>query len=297
MRNDKRRGLHPNNPHRGRYNIEALTKTSPELKEFIIDNPIGDKTINFSDDSAVLALNRALLKKYYNIDNWSIPQGFLCPPVPGRADYIHYISDLIKEEPENTKILDIGTGANLIYPIIGSQTFNWHFRASDIDPESIDNCKKIIEENDTLKKKIDIVLQENKSFIFDGIIKKDDFFEVSMCNPPFHGSLKEAQDSNRKKVHNLNKNRATRVDESLNFGGQKAELWCPGGEMFFLKKMVKESANFADQVRWFTSLISKSDNIKPVKKYIRKAGATRTKVIEMSQGNKISRIVAWSFIE
>ncbi len=288
--------LHVNNPHRGRYNFKELTKVSPELKEFIKSNPKGDDTIEFSDNLAVLTLNKALLKFYYGIEYWNIPTGFLCPPIPGRADYIHYAADLINKDSDEKNILDIGTGANLIYPIIGSRSFKWKFRATDIDPEAIENARDIVKNNDILKENIDIVLQENKSTIFKGIIKEDDYFDLTICNPPFHASLKEAQDSNARKVKNLNKTRSEKIDDNLNFGGQKAELWCPGGEMFFIKKMIKESVGFQNQVFWFTTLVSKNDNVRPLKRIVRKAGAKRIKIIEMSQGQKMSRILAWSFI-
>ncbi|OQY39865.1 MAG: 23S rRNA (adenine(1618)-N(6))-methyltransferase, partial [Spirochaetaceae bacterium 4572_7] len=294
MSSKKRSGLHKDNPHNGRYNFSELIDVSSDLEQYLKDNPKGDRTIDFGDSSAVLSLNRALLKKYYGVDHWDIPQGFLCPPIPGRADYIHYISEFTKGL-DDVNVLDIGTGANLIYPIIGSQTFNWKFRASDIDPDSISNAQKIVDANPCLQDKIELVLQENKSYIFKDVIKNDDYFDLTICNPPFHGSLKEAEDSNRKKIDNLNKHKDTPIKSSLNFGGQKAELWCPGGEMFFLKKMIKESRNHADQVGWFSSLVSKSENVLPLKRLMRRAGAKSVKIIEMNQGNKISRILAWTF--
>ncbi len=41
-------------------------------------------------------------------------------------------------------------------------------------------------------------------------------------------------------------------DDALNFGGQQQELWCEGGEVAFIKKMIEESKGFAKQVMWFT---------------------------------------------
>ncbi len=288
--------LHKNNPHKGRYDFNELTKCSPELNDYIKPNPMGDNTIDFSDADAVLLLNKALLKFFYHIDFWEIPKGFLCPPIPGRADYIHYAADLFRDENKDLKVLDIGTGANCIYPIIGSQSYNWKFTATDIDKRSYANALKIVESNGNLKDKVTVVLQENKSFIFNGIIKEGEYYDLTMCNPPFHASEREAIESNRKKIHNLNKHRDVKPqDETLNFGGQKDELWCPGGEMFFLKKMIKESTKYKDQVTWFTSLVSKNENVRPLRHFIRKNGATKVKVKEMSQGSKISRMIAWTF--
>ncbi len=295
MKNIQKKGeLHPNNPHKGKYDFKLLIKNLPELKVYIRKNPRGEDTIDFSDNKAVILLNKALLKTYYNIDSWDIPKGFLCPPIPGRADYIHYIAGLVEGKKNEIKVLDIGTGANCIYPIIGSQSYNWDFVASDIDPESIDNAKKIVESNENLRNKIILKLQRNRNNIFEGIIEKEDKFDLTMCNPPFHASLEDAIKANKRKVNNLSKENKN-VKKGLNFGGQKAELWCPGGERLFLKKMVKESVKFSSQVTWFTSLVSNKDNIKPIKKLLDKLGARDIRILEMSQGQKISRVLAWTF--
>jgi 23S rRNA (adenine1618-N6)-methyltransferase len=294
LKNINKKGeLHPNNPHKGKYDFEVLSKNIPQLKEYIRKNPRGEDKIDFSDNEAVILLNKALLKTFYNIDNWDIPKSFLVPPIPGRADYIHYIAELL-EKKDNVKVLDIGTGANCIYPIIGSQSYGWNFLASDIDSKSIENAQKIIDANKNLKDKIILKLQKNRDNIFEGIIDKTDRFDLTMCNPPFHSSLEAAIKANERKVSNLNKGNKE-IKKGFNFGGQKAELWCNGGELLFLKKMAKESVKFSSQVNWFTSLVSDKDNIKPLGKLLEKLGAKEVKVLEMSQGQKISRVLAWKF--
>jgi 23S rRNA (adenine1618-N6)-methyltransferase len=295
LKNIKKKGsLHPKNLHKGRYDFTLLIKNLPELKTYIKKNPRNEDTIDFSDNKAVILLNKALLKTYYNIEYWDIPKGFLCPPIPGRADYIHYVADLIGSNKKNIRVLDIGTGANCIYPIIGSQEYAWNFVGSDIDPISIENSKKIVKANKALKGKIFLKLQKNKNNIFKGIIQKGEKFDLTMCNPPFHASLAEALNANKRKRNNLNKGKNS-VKKGLNFGGQKAELWCLGGEKLFLRKMVEESIIFSKEVTWFTSLVSNKDNLKPTIKILEKLGAKEVKVLEMSQGQKISRILAWSF--
>ncbi len=294
MKNTNKKGeLHPNNPHKGKYDFEVLSKKIPQLKEYIRKNPRGEDTIDFSDNEAVVLLNKALLKTFYNIDNWDIPKSFLVPPIPGRADYIHYIAELL-EKKDSVKVLDIGTGANCIYPIIGSQSYDWNFVASDIDSKSIENAQKIIDANKNLKDKIVLKLQKNRDNIFEGIIEKTDKFDLTMCNPPFHSSLEAAIKANERKVSNLNKGNKE-IKKGFNFGGQKAELWCNGGELLFLKKMAKESLKFSSQVNWFTSLVSDKDNTKPLIKLLEKLGTKEIKVLEMAQGQKISRVLAWKF--
>ncbi|MCS5421816.1 MULTISPECIES: 23S rRNA (adenine(1618)-N(6))-methyltransferase RlmF [Psychrilyobacter] len=293
MNNKKQKGFHLRNPHSGRYDFKSLIEDSKELKKYIKNNPSGDNTIDFGDEKAVLELNRALLKSYYEIKHWGVPEGFLCPPIPGRADYIHHISDLVLKSKKDIKVLDIGTGANCIYPIIGNRSYGWKFIASDIDPVSVENAKEIIQKNH-LGDSIVIKLQTDKNNFFKGIIDEE-YVDITMCNPPFHASLKEALSANKQKRDNLNKTRSSNLSEKLNFGGQKAELWCKGGEILFLKKMARESLLFSKKVGYFTSLISKGENVKPMEKILKKLGAWDIRVIEMVHGNKISRIVAWTF--
>jgi 23S rRNA (adenine1618-N6)-methyltransferase len=300
--------LHPRNPHHGRYDFEVLCKACPDLDDFLISNPKGDSSIDFSDPQAVLCLNRALLAHFYKVSFWQIPPGYLCPAVPGRADYVHYAADLLMFNGQvptgkRVRILDIGTGANCIYPIIGSQTYGWHFVATDIDTVSINVARSIAQSNPGLKQLVHPLLQPNPDAIFTGVIKPEDYFDLTICNPPFHESLQQAEQSNTRKVSNLNKalssekreRKAAALKSVLNFGGQKNELWCEGGEIAFINKMAEESLDFAHQVNWFTSLVSKAENVTPLKKHLDRLGASQVKVVNMSQGQKISRMLAWKF--
>lgn len=294
--------LHPRNPHQGRYDLNALILLCPELKAHLKLNPKGEQTVDFSNEDAVRLLNQALLAHHYQVQHWNIPQGYLCPPIPGRADYIHYAADLLTGKKNNAKVLDIGTGANCIYPIIGCRSYGWKFVASDIDPIAVNTAKLIIDSNPVLKNKIKVVQQNNSKALFANIIGPNDLFDLTLCNPPFHASLDEANAGTERKQKNLSKHRAKKgksiIEETKgrNFGGQKAELWCEGGEITFLKRMVNESQNYGEQVMWFTSLVSKSENVVPLKKLLKQIGAKQVKVVNMSQGQKVSRLIAWSFL-
>lgn len=301
--NSQKDNLHPRNIHRSRYDFELLISNCPELKAFISINKYGIETIDFSNPLAVKTLNKALLQTYYEIQNWDIPKNYLCPPIPGRADYIHYIADLLAETnhgqiPEGNSVmgLDIGTGANLIYPILGNSIYNWSFVATDIYKTSIENCSKIIEVNPKLIDTISLQQQTESRFIFKNIIIPEDRFTFTMCNPPFHASAEEANKSTSRKVSNLNPKEKKNTNPVLNFGGQNAELWCNGGEIGFVTQMIYESVKYASQVLWFTTLVSKKENLSSIYKTLKKVNAVSVKTIEMSQGKKNSRIVAWSFL-
>ncbi|MGB5445281.1 MAG: 23S rRNA (adenine(1618)-N(6))-methyltransferase RlmF [Psychromonas sp.] len=307
--------LHPRNRHTGRYDLEQLCKENPPLRAFLTTNPKGELTLDFSDPQAVLLLNQALLKHYYQVDFWQIPAGYLCPPIPGRVDYIHYLADLLAQtgngkipKGKQVKVLDIGTGANCIYPILGSQSYGWSFVGTDIDPLSVKMAGLIIKSNSNLTPFIKVQLQKDPQAIFAGIIKAQDKFSLTMCNPPFHSSMENALAGTARKIKNLkkdsnkdnnNNNNKKNGKESvtLNFAGQENELCCAGGEIAFLKNMIAESKTYGQQVCWFSSLVSKSENVAPLKKQLKQVGAAHIKVIKMAQGQKISRFIAWSFLQ
>ena len=293
--------LHPRNRHRERYDFKQLTAICPALTPFVSLNIYGDQSVDFFNPEAVKMLNKALLKQYYDIDYWDIPPHYLCPPIPGRADYIHYMADLLAAcnggvIPIGNKIkcLDIGVGANCVYPIIGQKEYDWSFIGTDIDPTVIESSKNIVERNPHLKGKIEIRLQPNINDIFKGVVKKDERFDLTICNPPFHASLADAQQGTLRKITNLTQKKTTKP--ILNFGGHANELWCEGGEKLFIARMIAESKQFAQTVFWFSTLVSKSSHLKMVYAELEYAGAEDVKTIPMGQGNKSSRVVAWTFL-
>lgn len=287
--------LHSNNKHRERYNFPELIAVYPGLASFVFINPYGDSTIDFANPAAVLALNKALLLHFYSIKYWSIPEGFLCPPIPGRAEYIHRVADALGLSLQKAQIhcLDIGVGANCIYPIVGVVDYGWNFVGTDIDDIALKNAQHIIDENPVLSNMIALRKQANQNHIFQGVIHPDDRFHLSICNPPFHRSQAEASAGSLRKAKNLGQKKTN--TPVLNFGGQANELWCEGGETHFIQTMIRESVQVKDQCRWFTSLISKQENVKSAYKALKTVGAKEVKTIEMQLGNKMSRILAWRF--
>ncbi|MBL7889423.1 MAG: 23S rRNA (adenine(1618)-N(6))-methyltransferase RlmF [Bacteroidia bacterium] len=301
----EKQGFHPRNKHGARYDFKSLIATCPELAAFVKLNEYGDESIDFFDPEAVKMLNKALLKHYYDIENWDIPKNYLCPPIPGRAEYIHQVADLLlsdnagfqkdKHFPgERISCLDIGVGANCVYPIIGIKEYGWHFVGADIDITALESAQKIIEANPFLKEKLDLQLQPNKRNIFQDIILEDEQFDISICNPPFHSSLQEAQAGTVRKLKNLTQKKVSKP--VLNFGGQSNELWCEGGEEKFITDMIWQSKKFAQSCLWFTTWVSKESNLRSISRLLNKLEAVEVRTINMELGNKKSRIVAWTFL-
>ena len=293
--------LHPRNRHQGRYDFAALIAVEPRLKAFVIINPYGKQSIDFANPAAVRVFNAALLKQLYGIKDWQIPEGYLCPPVPGRADYIHGLADLLATDAKGViprgigfTVLDVGTGANCIYPLLGQHDYGWRFIASDIDAQALANARQTLRAN-ALDKVIELRLQSDKSAFFKGVLRADERVVCTLCNPPFHSSAAEASTGSERKWRNLGKQDPQRKLPALNFGGKSNELWCKGGELTFVRNMIKESKDYAEQVLWFTTLVSKSAHIRLLQRVLKQVGAVDVQICNMAQGQKQSRFLAWTF--
>ena len=293
--------LHPRNKNREQYDLSALISVNSELTNYIKPNKYGANSVDFSNPIAVKILNKSLLSYYYKIEYWEFSDENLCPPIPGRADYIHHMADLLSENnfgviPIGNKItcLDIGVGASCIYPIIGVTEYNWKFIGSDIDPKSIEAASNIVDRNSSLKNKVECRLQTNPKDVFYGIIGREDKIDLSICNPPFHSSAEDAHKGTKRKVKNLSGE--AEFNPTLNFAGISNELYYDGGEYKFIQNMVRESKKFGKNCLWFSTLVSKQSNLKRIYKLLADSETIQTKTKPMGTGNKSTRIVAWTFL-
>ncbi len=293
--------LHPRSRHRDRYDFAQLVHGSPALAAFVRVNEQAEAALDFADPAAVKALNQALLRHFYGVAHWDIPAGYLCPPIPGRADYVHYLADLLASSnlgiiPKGraVRVLDIGVGANCIYPIIGHREYGWRFVGADTDAVALRAARQLVAANPGLAGTIDCRLQPDPAHVLTGIINPGEGFDATICNPPFHASAAEAAASTQRKVANLGHTR--RPTPPRNFGGQSNELWYPGGEEEFVRRLVAESRQFAHRCYWFTTLISKKLTLPSIYYFLRQAEAVEVRTVEMAQGQKKSRFVAWTFL-
>lgn len=295
--------MHPRNENADSYDLAVLTATSAALAKHIKTTPAGTPSIDFANPAAVKALNRALLMHHYGVKGWDIPAGYLCPPIPGRADYIHALADLLADgnaipTGPGVRGLDIGTGANLVYPLIGHAAYGWSFLGTDIDEAALANAATILAKNPEIAADVELRHQPVWDNIFTGLLRSGENFDFTMCNPPFHASPDEVLAVSQRKWNNLGKPGARQgsTQARLNFGGGGTELWCNGGERGFVKTMIEQSKQIPKRALWFTTLLSKADNLTPIQAVLKKARVVDTRIIDMAQGQKQSRIVAWSFL-
>ncbi len=285
--------LHPRNRHQGRYAMGPLVEAVPDLRRHLRRAPDGDQTIDFSDARAVRLLNQALLAVFYGVRGWSLPEGYLCPPIPGRADYLHYAADLLAgggplPKGPGVRVLDIGTGANGVYPLIGTAAYGWSFLASDIHRPALDHLATVLARNP--ERPITLRHQRDPRHLLVGVLEPGERLDLVMTNPPFHASAHEAAAGTARKWRNLGRDHA-----GLNFGGQSQELVCPGGETAFISTLIAESPAWGASVRWFTSLVAGKAHLPALDQALYRVRPTAVRVIPMRQGAKPSRILAWTF--
>ena len=158
------------------------------------------------------------------------------------------------------------------------------------------SAQAIIDANEGLADAIELRHQPSPARVFHGIVRRDERFDLVMCNPPFHASMEDARAGSARKWKNLGRGAGPARAPVLNFGGRSAELVCAGGEAGFILRMIEESALIPRQCRWFTSLVAKAGNLRAIESALSAAGVRARRIIEMAQGQKRSRIVAWTYL-
>lgn len=286
--------MHKNSLHNKKYDFDELTQNYSALKPFVFVNDFQTQTIDFSNPQAVKALNTALLFTYYDVKFWEFPDENLCPPIPSRVDYMHHLADLLRRShvDQDVNILDVGTGATCIYPLVGHSVYNWNFVGTDIDEKSLQIAQRIIDKN-KLGDSISLRYQKDNQQILKGIMRSSDKFTAAICNPPFFKSQADAHEATKTKLKGLGSESEKVV---RNFSGTPTELCYAGGEKAFLHNYLYESSQYKQQCFWFTSLVSNVSHVRSMEASLKKLGATEFKVLDMIQGNKVSRVVAWTFL-
>lgn len=264
--------------------FKILSEKHPEFRKYIKKVNENYYTIDWKDSNALKELCRVLLLNDYNIQYWEIPDGYLIPSITGRCNYIHWIHDLLEEDCiQNSELItgiDIGCGANCIYPLLGNKIYKWKYVCSEVNSMSIEIANRIINKNN-LTEEINIIHQTNSKYIYKNILSSTSHIYFSMCNPPYF-SFEEKKHDN--------------PNTSCEYTSQ--EVYCEGGEYKFIKKMIKESKIFQNNVIWFTTLVGKKSNLNLLLEYLAKIKEIkRIKDITFYQGKLARWGLAWSYYD
>ena len=268
--------------HLYKYDFDELAIFHSPLSKYVNFSSQGVSTIDWKDPKALKELNKAILIYKFQIKYWDIPPNFLCPTIPSRLNYLQWISELLINNKSTVEIkgLDIGTGASLIYPLLGFKLFRWKFLGTEINPVAFDNAAEIIKKN-SLENVIQLRISQGG--IFKGVInKKEDIFAFSMCNPPFFENMEE-----RKEVD-------WRKSDLNEYEGEFL-----GGEVGFIRKMIEESEDFKENVGVFTSLVGKKRDFEILLKELneKKVSVKGFKIYSKSFfiGKNARWAIAWKF--
>ncbi|CAG7701657.1 unnamed protein product [Allacma fusca] len=226
--------MHPRNIFKNGVKFEELALKYDFFKPFVVQEKTNKFGVDFEDREAILALNKALLQEYYNLDV-DIPRNFLIPRIPLRVNYVLWIEDLLKEFPadsegkDTVRGLDIGTGPCAIYALLCARMNSWVMYGTDINEDSVKLAIANVKKNN-LEDNVKIHTVSSESFFKEIFEVSSHTFDFCMCNPPFFSDTKDLlvrQDHLRPSWEAKSK-----VHE---------EIICTGGEVNFVWKMINES--------------------------------------------------------
>ncbi|KAI6181839.1 U6 small nuclear RNA (adenine-(43)-N(6))-methyltransferase [Aphelenchoides besseyi] len=252
---------------------------------------------NFKSDKFVRELAIALLRENFDLDV-RLPLGTLAPRIPQRYNYIRLIDQLVESNNLNrTNVvgLDIGTGASCIYPLLGARECGWQFYATELNSVSAEQAKENVERN-SLVDRVSVLKVDGIHFfkdVFDCIQE----LTFCVCNPPFYHDNELEQkfrQSSSGECQNLCDNEATNSPHSQTFA-KDHELAIEGGEVQFVRKIIDESCEYGNRIRFCSSMLGKKSSIRPLKSHLLASGITNCAVHILAQGRTHRWVLVWSF--
>ncbi|XP_068656907.1 uncharacterized protein [Aristolochia californica] len=313
--------IHPRN----RYSENApdfrlLASLYPSFEPFVYYSRGGWPRIDWTDYNATRELTRVLLDHDHNV-KWWIPDGQLCPAVPNRSNYIHWIEDLLSSDiisrfdgcGDKVRGFDIGTGANCIYPLLGASLLGWSFVGSDVTDIAIEWARKNVDSNPHLLDLIEIRRVGDDSEVEDSAditvkYSEETFFgqntDQSRVDKKTHAGLPVllgvVRDSENFDFCMCNPPFFKTIEEAglnpeTSFGGTHEEMVCPGGEQVFITKIIEDSVELKQSFRWYTSMVGRKANLKFLVSKLREVGVSIVKTTEFVQGQTSRWGLAWSF--
>ncbi|KAL6782426.1 hypothetical protein ACKKBG_A06750 [Auxenochlorella protothecoides x Auxenochlorella symbiontica] len=324
----------PNNARinpRSRYAQEEpdfgdLAQAYPYLRPFLVPRGTGRPSLNFRDPRACVALTRALLARDHGL-RWDLPPGHLAPPVTGRANYVHWVQDLLAlSAPEGGEVcgLDVGTGANLIYPLLGAALAGWRFVGVDVSRAALRAARRLLDANTGVARRVTlrrVPMQPEQRAFFHGMEAAPEgpreegdggggergaasggaWEEVSARDAAGGGILSAALRAGEafafcmcnppffESLDEAGRNPATA------FGGTPLEMVYPGGEAAFVLSMLADSCTLRSHIHWFTTMVGKKSTLRALRGALARAGARVVRTTEFAQGRTSRWGVAWSW--
>ncbi|KAF7127918.1 hypothetical protein RHSIM_Rhsim11G0190600 [Rhododendron simsii] len=313
-----------------------LASLYPSFEPFVFYSRDGRPRIDWTDFNATRELTRVLLLHDHSLNWYSFHlllksyveyrEMFLF------WKYVWFSSNgpLPYCDGEVVRGFDIGTGANCIYPLLGASLLGWSFVGSDVTDVALEWAERNVKNNPHISGLIEIRKVEsgkmtsygeescegqlvdsgsntltheiearnpepdilrplelhsnvNKSYhgppVLYGVVRDGEEFDFCMCNPPFFESMEEAG-----------------LNPKTSCGGTLEEMVCPGGEEAFISRIIQDSFELMQSIRWYTSMVGRKSNMKILMSKLREVGVTIVKTTEFVQGQTCRWGLAWSFM-
>lgn len=251
-------------------------------------------SLDFADPESSRVLAQAVFWTEYKL-RVELPKGHLIPTIPNRVDYILWIEDLLRYaqgaglmESKDIRGIDVGTGPSCVFPLLGARIHpDWHFTATDVDESSCRVARENVSTNE-LNDRISIIHNTNPRTILLAAAPLDSSsrFTFAMTNPPFYDGPEDL-DACRQLKSNA-------PSESPEYTA--SEYFFDGGELSFISIMFEESCRLRDRILWYTSVVAKKSNLKPLRRLIK--GHPDVKTYHWTrwiQGSTSRWAIAWSF--
>lgn len=296
--------------------IEAKGKSVEVEQVNQIEEEESPYSLKLFDPKSRLFFARLMLKKYFDVQKYPLPLGYLIPNVSGRFYSLILLKKLIeKKEAEQLqsgnsiisktqvealffereekrvhkngqkrRIIDLGVGANCIFPLLAAKAFDWKVLGFEKNEKSYKIAQEIITSNNLEK---EITLECNATYerlIFDFFTKfrsgeEDHVHDALICNPPFYFNFKDFKKRKRK-----------------GFTGKPHEVICEGGEVRFAKSLITESEMLRKKIRWFSLYLSEKSSMFALKRKLDSLDSVSRvfhRIIPL--GKKKRFFLAWTF--
>ncbi|XP_069134208.1 RNA N6-adenosine-methyltransferase mettl16-like [Argopecten irradians] len=259
--------MHPRNLYKNKKpNFQELALKYPDFRKYVFPDVTGKLFLDFKHPDSLRQLSKTLLEDDFDL-KMELPLDRLVPTVPLRLNYIHWLEDVLAASKAGKCIkgIDIGTGSSCIYPILSCKLHDdWTFLATEVDDKNFMFTQKNIETNGMTERiKVKKVNAVDDTILCDAIKDESDTFDFCMCNPPFFADHVEAQAVAKSRSY-------SRADPKSVCTASFTEKIVEGGEVNFLKRMIKDSMELGDKIRIYSSMIGKKSSLPPLKEELRK---------------------------
>lgn len=263
-----------------------------------------------------VALTRGLLHSYFDLRLPHLPSHHLCPPVPNRFFYLHWIQtcllpSLKQGRIESTPIspqthcgMDLGVGATCIYPLLAVKAFRCNMVGTDIDADALSTAQANVEANQLQDKiklfKVAPSSSQLPSSPPGGPLtralqawnpqQRQQRLDFVMTNPPFYDPSEEATTNPRA------------GDGRARTAMTSSEGIYPHGEVGFVLDMIADSLRGNDANRmsslWYSCMLGKKTSFVKLRKLLTHLlGPAHVEATEYGPGQYTRWFLAWTLAQ